>query len=365
MSYKPGAMGIAEGTALALAIGITPVFLSIWSIVLERAATGAWLTPLITGSSLVAALFAIFHVMARVPGDLFAVVEALLGTFAARLVAVYLAGCFFTTAILQLRQFAENTLLTSLPAVDITLALGWFGLGAAAAVFAGIEPLARAARLVFPLGIFLWFTGLVALYDRFDIYNLMPWLGSGLPVARIGFETIGVFLGTFIIPILAPSFQTVSTMKKAALAGIGLATALRSASLFVYTGVFGVAVGQEKVLPFFELARLIYLNRFIQRVESFFILFWVFAGMTMIAVNLYLAAFLLARLFALPTLRPLAVPLVVVAIHAALLIPDLTTAVEISLIVEGRVQTLAVAAIPAVLLTALYLKNGGGRTARG
>lgn len=365
MSYKPGTMGVTEGASLAFAVGITPVFLSIWSIVLERAATGAWLTPLITGPCLLASLFALFHVMARVPGDLFAVVEALLGVVVARLVAIYLVGCFFTTAVLQIRQFAENTLLTSLPAVDITLALGWFGLGAAAAVYAGIEPLARAAYLVLPVGMLLLFIGLAALYDRFDIHNVMPWLGSGLPVARIGFETIGVFLATFILPILAPAFQDMRTMKKAALLGVGVATVVRSTALFVYTGVFSVAVGREKVLPFFELARLVYLNRFIQRIESFFILVWVFAGMTMIAVNLYLAAYLLARLFALPSLRPLAVPLVIVAIQAALLVPDLTTAIEISLVVEGKAQTIAVAAIPAALLAALQLRKRGGGADRG
>ncbi|MDR7865910.1 MAG: GerAB/ArcD/ProY family transporter [Sporomusaceae bacterium] len=365
MSYRPGNMGTVEGAALAFAVGITPVFLSVWSIVLERAATGAWLTPLITGPVLLAALLAVFHVMARVPGDLHGVAEALLGVTAARLVTLYLAACFFTSAVLQLRQFAENTLLTALPATDITLAMGWYGLAVAVAVFTGIEALARAARLVLPAGMLLLFVGFVALTDRFDIHNVMPWQGSGLTVVWVGLETPGLFLATFVIPLLAPSFQDIRTMKKAALIGIGLATAVRSSTLFVYTGIFSVAVGQEKVLPFFELTRLVYLTRFIQRVESFFILIWVFAGMTMIAVNLYLAAFLLARLFALPSLRPLAVPLVVVAIQTALLIPDLTTAIEISLRVEGAVQTAGIYAIPTVLIAALYTRKREGRAAGG
>lgn len=360
MSHKPGNMGLSEAAALVFAVGVTPVFLSIWSTVIDRAATAAWATPLITGLINLAALFAIFHVMARVPGDFHAVAATLLGPLAARILSGYLVVCFFVTAVLQIRQFAENTLLTALPEIDIATIMGWYGFAAAAAVYLGIEALARAARIVLPAGIALLAVGIAALAERFDIHNLMPWQGSGTPVLVNGLATTGVFLAAFILPILAPSFQNLATMKKAALLGLGMASVVRSFTLFVYVGIFSVAVGKEKVLPFFELARLVYLNRFVQRLESFFILIWVFAGMTMIAVNLYLSAHLLARLFALPTLRPVAVPLVIVAIQAAFFIPDLTTAIELSLVVEGQFQTVGVVAIPVVLLAGLYLKKGRG-----
>lgn len=357
MSYKPGKMGVVEGAALAFISGITPVFLAIWSIVLERSATGGWITPLITGPCILMLVFIQFYIMQRVPGDLYEVSEKLLGKIAGKLIIIFLILVFFANTVLQLRQYAENTLLTALPSLDITLAMGWFALMASIAVYIGIESLARAASIVLTFGMIGFVLILAALYDRFDIYNVLPWFGSGIPVVKIGFMTTGLFLGTFILPILAPSFQNIRTLKIAAVLGVSLGTAVRSIVLFFYTGVFSVAVGKEKTLPYFELVRLVYLNRFIQRIESFFIVIWAFFGMTIIAFFLYLVTYLLARLFNLPSMRPLIFPLAMIAIELAMFIPDGATTNELTLKLEGTIQTYGAFAIPLILLIAYLLKG--------
>ena len=357
MSFRPGKMGVAEGATLAFVAGLTPLFLSIWSIVIERSATGGWLTPLITGPSIIILLFVLYYVMQRVPGDLYDVCVQVLGKILGRLIILYLIVTFYCNTILQLRQYAENTLITALPAVDITVVLGWFSFIAAVSVYMGIESLARAVKIILTLGMAGLILVLAALYDRFDIYNVMPWFGSGIPVLKIGVGTTGVFLGTFILPILAPSFQNLKTLKTATLLGVGLGIAARSIVLFVYTGIFSVAVGKEKTLPYFELVRLVYVNRFIQRIESFFILVWAFYGMTIIAFFLYMVVYLLGRLFDLPSIRPLIFPLAIIAIELAMFIPDATTTNELTLKLEGTIQTYGAFMIPLILLIATLLKG--------
>ncbi|MDT8902048.1 GerAB/ArcD/ProY family transporter [Anaeroselena agilis] len=358
--YRPGRMGVAEGVVLVFISGITPLFLSIWSIVIERSATGGWLTPLITGPSALAMVFVLIYILDRVPGDLYDVAVRLLGKAAGNLLTALLILVFFGNCVLQLRQYSENTLLTALPYLDIAVAMGWFALMAAIAVCIGIESLARAAKIVLTFGMAGFALILLALYERFDIHNVMPWLGSGLPVVKIGFGTTGVFLGTFILAILAPSFQNTRTLKQAAVIGVALGTTVRTVTLFVYTGVFSVAVGTEKLLPFFELTRLVYLNRFVQRIESFFILIWAFYGMTIIAFFLFLAVYLSARLFGLPSVRPLVFPLAIIAVELAMLIPDAATTNHLTLMLEGTIQTYVAFGLPLILLAAWRLRGGRG-----
>ncbi|MDR3562118.1 MAG: endospore germination permease [Negativicutes bacterium] len=359
MSYDPGKMGVAEGMALVFITTFTPIFLSSPAVYVDQAATAVWLLPLIGGFCGVAMIMVLLFLMQYVPGDLYEVSEQLLGKTGASLITLYFITAFFIDTVLTLRQFAENTLLTAIPALDITIAIGWYALMAAVVIFIGIEPIARATYLVLPFA----FTGLVFLllflHDRFDLNNLSPWLGTGLlPVIKTGIVASGLGVGVFILPVLAPAFQNLRTIRAATLLGFGLSAVFRAVILFMYTGIFSVAVGREKVLPFFEMARLIYVNRFIQRVEAFFIVLWVIFGIATIAISFYIALYLLTRLFNLASMRPLVLPLAIVATQLALLPSDDATIIELSVLTNDGL-TAGLFAIPMILLVVALVK---GRT---
>lgn len=360
MSYEPGKMGIAEGTALVFLTTFTSVFLSIWSVVIGYAATTAWLIPLIGTICFIAMFAMLLFVMERVPGDLYEVSERLLGKTGARLIMLYFITAFFSDTVLLLRQFAENTLLTAIPDLDICLVTDWYALMAAIAVYTGIEPLARASFVILPFGIVGAFIIMLLLYNNFNIYNLSPWIGTSLPViCKTGVLSSSVYLNTFLLFILAPSFHNLRTIKAAALFGVGMSTLFRVISFFMYTGVFSVAVGREKVLPFFEMVRLIHLNRFIQRVETFFILLWVIFGIATIAINLYVVLYLLTRFCNLPSMRPLILPLVIIAAQLAILPSDIATTIELTTKVNGFFLTFGLFAVPLILLTAAFIQGKG------
>jgi len=359
MSYEPGKMGVAEGMALVFTTTFTPIFLSSPAVYVDQAATAVWLLPLITGFCGIAMIMVLLFLMQYVPGDLYAVSERLLGKTGARIITLYLIAAFFINTVLMLRQFAENTLLTAIPALDITVAIGWYALMAAIVIFVGIEPIARATYIVLPFGLTGFVFLLLFLYDKFDLHNLSPWLGTGLlPVFKTGIVASGLGIGAFILPVLAPAFQNLRTIRTATLLGFGLSAVFRAIILFVYTGIFSVAVGREKVLPFFEMARLINVNRFIQRVEAFFIVLWVIFGIATIAISFYVALYLLTRLFNLASMRPLVWTLAIVAAQLALLPSDVATVIELSVFANSGL-TAGLFAIPMILLVVALVK---GRT---
>lgn len=358
MSYEPGKMGIAEGTVLVFFTTFTSVFLSVWSAFFDEAATAAWLSPVISVVIFIMMFMAMLFVMERVPGDLCEIAETLLGKTGARLMTLYLIAVFYGDAVILLRQFGENTLLTALPDVDMSLIIGWYALMAALLIYLGIETIARTAYVVLPFGIAGSVPVLLLLYDKFNVYHLSPWLGDGLSgVLHTGVLASGFFLAAFILPILASSFQNLSTIRTAAVLGLGMCSFFRTLTLFIYTGIFGVAVGREKVLPFFEMARLVYVNRFIQRVEAFFIILWVIYGIATIAINLFVASYLLTRLFHLPSLRPFILPLTLITVQLALLPPEIATAIELHMQASTKFNTLGVFAIPVILLVAALIKG--------
>ena len=358
MSYRTGKMGVAEGMALVFSTSITSVFYSMWSVYLDHVANSAWLIPLISAGCFLAVFMLLLFVMERVPGDLYAVSETLLGRSGAWAVSAYLIAVFYADAVFTLRQFAENTLLTAIPELNISMIMGSYVLMAAFVIYIGLEPIARGALLVLPFGIVALTLVIILSGNKFHLYFLWPWIGNGITaLLKTGVPATGSFIYALILPIFAPAFQNIRTIRTATLFGIGLSTAFRTLIFFMYTGVFSTAAGRELVLPFYNLARIIYLNRFVQRVEAFFIILWAIFGLALIAINLYVALYLLTRLLDLPSMRPLILPMALVAVQLALLPPDIATVIEMYHNYTAYIVAPGVFAIPMVLFIATLVKG--------
>jgi hypothetical protein len=120
---------------------------------------------------------------------------------------------------------------------------------------------------------------------------------------------------------------------------------------------FGASVAAEKTLPFYEMARLIYINKYVQRLEALFILLWVIAGVLGIAACLYGALYITARLCRLPTVRPLILPLGLIVLQVASLLPDAATVALVGTTVFSTVFTPGLVVITAALAAAALFKG--------
>jgi hypothetical protein len=128
--------------------------------------------------------------------------------------------------------------------------------------------------------------------------------------------------------------------------------------------VFGVSVGREKVLPFFEMARLVYLSRYLQRIEALFIMLWVVAGVLGIAVDVYMGLYLLTRLLHLPSMRPILPIVMIILVELGMMPPDIVTAIELENLVISTYFKIGLYVIPAILLITAWFKNRKKRKVR-
>jgi len=220
-------------------------------------------------------------------------------------------------------------------------------------VYLGIEALARSAYIVFPFIIFGIVFVLIMLWPLYQPLYLTPWNGRGVSTLLSGaYKVSGIDLAITIPVIMASSFQNRRTIKHSVLYGLGISAFLKSITLVAGIAVYGVMTGREKVLPFYEVARLIYINRFVQHLEAFFIVLWSIVGMLAIALEIYVGLYLLGRLFDLPTLRPLIIPVVLVLAELSMLPGDLASVIFFHGQAEAYIYTIGLFAIPVVLFLA-------------
>lgn len=330
MSYQPGHMGLAEGMALIFAATLAPVFLTTFPFSVDTAGSLAWSAPLISYLTFLTLLYPLLYVMQHPSQDLYGACRELLGKWPARLITVYYISVYLLDAVLLLRQFAENTLITALPALEFEAAIILYGLMALILLYIGIESLAQTSYILMPFLIVGLLLILILASSRYNFLLLAPWQGTGLMQAGLwGIRAGGINIGALLPFFLAASFQNQRTLKHAVIYGLGLSALLRTAAFLCYTATFGASISREKLLPFYELARLIYLSRFVQRIEAFFIIVWSVMGMINIALDIFAVLYLLCRLFDLPAMRPLMLPTVIIVSELAMLPPAVTEVVVI------------------------------------
>ncbi|MDD4599553.1 hypothetical protein SDC9_04070 [bioreactor metagenome] len=362
MSYQTGQMGVAAGISLIYMITIPFVFLSTSAQTIEQGAGAAWLIPLVSGVAGIVMLVAMTYVLSKFPGDLYTVCRKLLGQVGAWIVALYYVGLFFCDSVLILRQFAENTLLTALPNIEFSVVVLLYIAVAAVVIYPGLEGVVRSNYIIMPFSISALILVVLLLIPSYNYYNLLPWQGTGLEkVIPVGLIFAGAGAGSFAIIILAPAFQSAQTMRQVAIWGLGLSTILKVVTVLGFSLTFGNEVAREKVLPFFEMARLVYLSRYIQHIEALFIILWVVAGVFALAINFYMGLYLITRLLNLPTMRPL-IPIVGIFLaQIAMMPPDITTVLIWDGILISTYFNIGLYGIPTVIIAAASFKQKKGR----
>ncbi|MDF2634409.1 MAG: Spore germination protein [Pelosinus sp.] len=353
----PGRLGVADGIALVFGIVMPRVFLSTISSLIEQNGPILWLAMVIYTLIPLMALYMMVYVHNGVSSDILMVCQQLIGRIGAWVVLLTYSFMFLSNASLVLRLYSEYTLLTALPRVEFQLVIIWYTVSAGIICYLGIEALTRTSYIVMPFSMAGIAIILLLLAPFYIFYNLTPWQGNGVMQAvYAGVKGAGYNVGVLSLIILAPAFQNARTIKKAAMYALSYAGILRVSFILVYTMVFGIASGAEKTMPLFELARLVYLNQYFQRIEALFIIVWVMFGLLAVAGSLYVGLYLIALLLKLPTLRPI-VPLGAMLIaNAAMMPPDIGYALQ----VDQKLITLfdvGIYVFPIILFVMTYWKR--------
>jgi len=361
-TYSVGKLGMAEGIALVFALVTPRLFLSRLADALQQSGQLVWLSMIIYTIIPLLILFMMVYVNNRVAGNIVVVCQQLVGNIGAWIIVVAYSGMFLANSALLLRQYAEYTLITALHQVDFQVVITWYAVTVGIICYLGIESLCRTGYIMLPLLVGGPILTFVLVSPFYVAYNLTPWQGNGLiPALQLGI-TGGTFnFGVLSLILLSSAFQDAKTIKAIAMYALGGTGVLRIVFALVYIMVFGITVGEEKVMPYFEMTRLVYINEYLQRIEVLFILVWVILGILSIATSLYIGLYLIVVLLKLPALRPI-VPLgVSLVAQLAMLPPDIGYTIQADQWLT-QISQLGLYFFPGMLFVIALVKKRGKKT---
>lgn len=328
---KTGSFGPAEAIILLAISNIARMFLPYPGILTETGASAAWMMPLGGLAIALAGFYLMYLVLKKNPGQtVIEITEQAFGSVVGILFNLVTVGFFIAVGALFAREFAEAIIVAALPRVPVSvISLAYLGMGVLGA-YLGVEALARTARLSYPYifgGILLL---LLALIPKWDVSGLFPLFGNG-PINVFGLGTLSTAGVTEIIfaAVIIQSTGGIQSFRLIGYRSMLLGFSALIAVLLVMNLSFHWGSMAEITLPFYQMARNIYLGRFFQRVESVFVIIWSIVAFIKIAVTLYGGAVALTRTLKLPDYRPLLWPLILIMFMLSLLSPDLPTTVKL------------------------------------
>lgn len=296
-----------ELTAMLIILVSTNAFLTYPRYVSQSANQAAWMEPIISGLGTLLLFYLVEWIMRNYFNDLdiVEICKELFGKLAAAVLGVLFACYFLCSTASVMREFTENVVSTVLPSTPILLVAGVFMLAVAYIAYAGLEGIARTAYVFLPI-LVIGIVGLcLATMNWWEPAFLLPFWGNGVSQIFVGsFQYSSIFTNVLLLTIIYPHAHDATKMKTIGLYSILVSTALLVVLMLSYNMVFSPQETSHSSFALYQLARLIYMGPFFQRVESVFIFLWVTAATVRMAVTLWGAAYLVSKAFGWPTYRP-------------------------------------------------------------
>lgn len=315
-------IGAAEAVYLCVVFIISKIFLSYQLPILDAAQTAAWLAVLI--ASLAGGLlfyWSLVPLLKQHPGkNIVEIGEELAGPVINSFFCLGYLLFFLVLTALVLRQFSERVITSFVEEMPISFAVFSFAAGMVIVTYLGLEAIARTARVFAPILLLMFLFLIVSTIPYWEYQHIYPLLGAGAPaLASTSLLKTGLLSEIFILAVLNHALPE-RRLAVIAMASLSISAFFLVIGVLAVLMVFPFTVFAELTLPTFELAKMIYLGRFLQRLETLFVPVWAFGGLIKLTVGLYSAAFIAAAMLKLPYYRPL-IPALTVIIIALAFIP--------------------------------------------
>lgn len=297
----------------------------------EVAGTAGWLQVLYATLIALIYIYLIIKLYEAFEGkDIMSVGEYLGGgilrTFVGLIIALYIIGIMS----LILREFAEDMKVISLTTSPISFVLLFFIAGMVFGAYAGLEAVVRITAIAVPVILAGFLIIVLAVSPNFDVTNILPILGTGPKAIFIdGIPRISMFSSVIILFLLYPNIKHKKEFKTIGIIGVAVSGFILMLSALSYALVIPYPTSRESFLPIYQMARLIDLGRFFQRVESIFVLIWAMAALLYLSFAFVNTLQVIQSTFKLVYYKPLILPLAIIIFTLSLLPPNLISTISL------------------------------------
>ncbi len=290
----------------------------------SQAKQDAWISALLSPAIGLLLLPIVIRLSNRFPGiPLTDYIEIILGRWVGKIVSFWFLVTFpFLIGFYSLRDIGDFLTMQIMPETPIEAIHICLFVVIVFGVRLGLEPMARAAEILFPWVIALFAVLFLFLVPQIMKTNIMPVLENGWnPVIRASFPYISFpFLEPVIFLMIVNHVRRPDKVGRAMVTGLALAGLLMFIATLLTILVFGGQLTSFLMYPTYELAKKIDVGRFLQRIEIIMATIWFITIYFRLAILFYIAVTGFTRLMKAADYRFLTLPLGIITVVMSLVV---------------------------------------------
>ncbi|MEI4831239.1 endospore germination permease [Bacillus sp. FJAT-53711] len=235
--------------------------------------------------------------------------EHIIGKFAGKaLGCIYLFLILFENGLV-IRDYAEFIIISFLPKTPLYVMFSSIVLVSALTVYGGIEVLARATQIFFPIFTLPFLLLIVLLLPDMEFHNILPIMGNGVLPSIRGAIDVQSWLGDFFyISFLLPFLQDRENRSKWGMFSVTAIVLTMVITNLIAIFVFG-GITQNYIYPLLNLVKYISIASFFEHIEALIMALWVIGIFVKVSVIYYALALGTAQWINVYDYKPFVLPL--------------------------------------------------------
>lgn len=366
MSLNKPVVGVSEAITLIFIYLSFKTFIFYSPPLYEAGMNAAWMIPLLQIAIGLTGIWLLVSLLAKSPGrDLVQIGEELTGPYINTLFSLYYLTVIIFVAGISLRGTSERVVAGFLPDTPISLIVLSFVVGSMTLSYLGIEVVARTARFLVGILIISMIFLYVLTSPFWELNTLFPLLGAGpYQILKGALSNTGDFVEILLLGIIYP-FIPQDKVKSIGIWGVLIAGFFMFLIVLVPLLVFSYPTVSELALPSFNLARIINIGRFGQRMEVLFLPIWVFSNLILLSISFYAGATVLARICKLNDYRPFVFSMTLLSVVVAFVAQNVAQVALMDQYLRLYSFGLLITILLTLYMVAFFRKKEGGQGEEG
>ncbi|AEY65776.1 GerAB/ArcD/ProY family transporter [Clostridium sp. BNL1100] len=234
-------------------------------------------------------------------GRIFKIIVGLLAALLLILLEVSLLG-----------EYAHSLKIVSLDKSPLAYILIFFVLGMAAAAYYGIEVVARISAFIVPICVIGFILITIGVIPEYSTDNLFPILGKGIDSVINGSTvSLHIFSPLLLIFFMIPFFKR-RNLNRVGYLSITISGLIMFWSTLSFLLTYPYEMAVDKKIPIYQMARLIEIGDYIQRVESVFVLVFSLSSILYMGALFTFIIHIIAKTLDLDRHQPIILPTAVI-----------------------------------------------------
>ncbi|WP_135550081.1 GerAB/ArcD/ProY family transporter [Paenibacillus cymbidii] len=326
---KKGKIGARQFTILVMLYIIGNAILLIPSTLASVAKQDAWIAAMLAVGAALLVIPLCVALGNRFPNMTFTeYLEEIIGKWLGKAVSLlFLLGFPFVIASMTLRNIGDFMTTQTIPETPIQMVHIIYMAVVVMGVRHGLEPLARAAEIFFPLVVLLFLILVVFISPQMKFVNILPVMEGGIQAvlkAALPFFSFPL-LEPVILLMIFPHVNDRAKAGKALFAGVLLGGIVLCVTTMMTILVLGADQTARNVFPSYVAAKNINIGQFLERIEMILAVLWIVTSFFRLTLLFHISTFGIAQTLNLKDDRFLTLPLAMILVVLSIVVlPHIT-----------------------------------------